>query len=330
MADESTQTEVIETVSPTTQAETTDTQAGSEVVAAGQDDAESVQKEGDGFSSDEDKAYAQWKAKQGGTAPVTSTPVEADETAGKEDTKPQPVATTPSLTPEESAIVKRYGLEPADIPAMSADARSRFLRNIDQRAKHHDALMQSVQRNQPAQQPPVQGQQQTQTTGPDDPWESVAGFYGEEGTTPIRTAFERSMERAVAPAMQFNQQLAARMVNDDIERSIEKLELPEGIDKTNPEIRQKLIDAAKGFFGANGESFDLVSNNFTHAMPKAAASLFLKEMSAAQVKAKADRARKALMGSPSRGSQIPTTRSPQTEEDREKLWFAEQRQKQTA
>lgn len=328
MADESTQSEVTETASPTGDTGATGTQNATTPVAASDAAAERVQVANESLPTDEDAAEAAWHAKRGAAAPVTPKSVTAKARPDEQETPADGLdaETPPAFSPEESAIVKRYGLEPGDIPPMSEAARTKFIRNLEQRAAHHDALQNQLRTN-PAQQPPLQGQSQNQASAqqnqPDDPWESAKTFYGEEGIAPLRTAFDRSVERAVAPSNQLSQQLAIRLINEDVERSIKELELPEGIDRDDPEIRKQLVEAAKGFFGPNGELFDLAANNFMHAMPKAAASIFNKQMLAAQAKAKTERTKKALLGSPSRGSQPPTSRAPLTEEDRENAWLKE-------
>lgn len=276
--------------------------------------------------ADEDRAEAEWFAKQGPDASTagdskqgepTDTP-EAPETPAPQADKPEtPVVET--LTEADKQVLKRFQLDEGDVQAMPAAARSKFLRNLEDRARFTDTLQQEVTAFKKGGQQQQAPQQQPAESGiPDDVWKPLEEFYGADGVKPLRAAMDRHVSAAIQPYQQINNQLAIRIIHDDIEAAFEKLELPEGVDKSDPAIREKILAEADVLLRSQ---FDLQKFNHRHAIPRAASSLFHQQQAAADKARKAQQQKQALRGSVDPGTRVPTQAAPVTEEVLEERWL---------
>jgi hypothetical protein len=243
-----------------------------------------------------------------------------------------PTATTPEiLTADQLTTMKRYGLDTdAALEVsknLSPDKLKKFLANIDERAKYLDTLTQQVKTApQPAQQPPAaQAQHEGQNpTVTEEHWQNLANEYGEDYANSVKAAVAQS----VAPLQQQNaflqqnlERMFMRQVSDDQKAGFADASVPEGIDIADEATRKKIVDQATALLTAEG--YDPVSNNFTHAIPKAVASLFHKEITADARRSRDAETLKQRRGSPTIPNRKPTGQfSSSTQDEIDAKWLA--------
>lgn len=248
-----------------------------------------------------DAAEDKWLAENGiaptppKTETATETPTPEGQEAGSEKQPEKQAETTqPALTDDDKSLLKRWQMDPADLEGLSPVAQQKLLRSLDQRTRFVDDM--ARQRNAGEKQPqadPQQAQQQQLQPVADEPWKKVAETWTDDATRDIRNAVDQTIVGRMTPVLtklaedfqsltDINQMLLKRLEVSDQELAFSKLELPEGVSKDDPKVREQLLKEA--FKDIDGGRYHLLENNWTHAIPKAAALLFTKQIHDAEQK----------------------------------------------
>jgi hypothetical protein len=246
------------------------------------------------------------------------------------DNADEPDADAADLSDTDREAIKRHGLDPDDITTLrnlTPDSRKRWIANLDKRAKFTDDVqkqnhelqqqLRELQGKKPGdgdnaddqQGKDARADQQQRPAAPaefDAAWkgveESFEPFGFGEAVKPIRGAIE-SMGQSITKGVQ--QQMApifARLMNDDIAAGFDKLELPEGVDKNDPKVREAIKKEADTLLSG---SFDINNFNYRHAIERAGVNIYQSKIQQAE-KARKDRERRASL----RGTAEPSVRTP--------------------
>jgi hypothetical protein len=246
---------------------------------------------------------------------------------------------TVKLSDDDRQAIKRHQLDPDEIEALrnlKPESRQRWIANLDKRAKFTDDLQRQLREargekpddgNDAADDDGAEGDNATRDTiagaAKDDELEAAVQAlhdefepYGFAGVGEnLRNAFKHVAARqqaAIAPVQSVLQKVLGRLMNQDIESAFEKLELPDGIDKSDEKVRKQLLDEANLLL--NG-SFDFDKFNYAHAIPRAAQTLFHKQQQARQQAQAKRQKRESLRGTAEPVTRPASARPPMEDDD---------------
>lgn len=258
------------------------------------------------------------------------------------DAEAPPEGQAVALTAPQVELLKRFKLtaESPALKAMNPQERAAFLQSLQghttyasQTAQELAALKRALQQQGGAPQQPNQQQNQSQEAGQPsaagDHWSTLEKDYDESYIKPFKTAVQAEVQAAVGEVMQrmgmmspFLQEIAQRFIAEDQDAAFDKLSLPKGVDKNDPEVRQKIIAQALTQF-PNGQGFSFSQRSLRSAIQQAATSLYQERINQAQAAAQAQQNQQRLRGSPDGNtSRAVTTARPVTQAEREKLYIA--------
>lgn len=259
-----------------------------------------------------------------------------DPPAGEEANQETP-ATPANLSPDQVKLLSRFKLSPEAFQMLPEQQRAELLQSFDNHAKYTSTIAQQLaaikrggvqpqQQQQRGQQQPAneqQGQPPAASAG-DDAWKPLATEYGQEYMEQFRGPVRAELaplQQTIEVQHKLLSDMAQRMYVDDLDAAFDKLELPEGVDKSDQQVRQNILELA--FAGMQGFSFS--QRSLRSAISQAATSLYHQQATQAAADAKAQLSKQRQRGSPNRSpSHAPTTRTPISQEQRERLFLAGQ------
>lgn len=261
---------------------------------------------------------------------------ENTELAGEEESEETETAAV--FAKEVADVIRRAGLDPDSkvFAGMEPAERAKFVQQQQTRVKYIDRLngeigqlrQQLAQANPNQATPPATLPQAVPNAtnpnppaAPDQAWTQLEGYFGKDEISGLKQAVESIVQQRLGSQPQeqpqqpqFSTAFLDRLQNDDIEAAYNSLELPEGIDKNDPVVREQIINEASRDLQGR---VDLVKNNFRHAIPRVAAQLFAKQHATADKQRVVAQRSRALRGSPERGGRAPTTRPVLSDDERD-------------
>lgn len=237
------------------------------------------------------------------------------------------------LSDADAQIVKRFQLDPVEVAAMNAlspQQKAAFLRSLQGRASYTDNLQRELKalkamgektaEDPQPQTPPREAPPSPQPANGEQAFAALGEYFGDpEAARVFSTSFASAVQHELRPVldgMARSDALMERILADDFERAFTDLELPEGIDKSDPVVQQELKDLAWELMEAK---FHPVHFNPRHALPLAATHKYQSQITASAKATKAKAAQQALRRSPQMGTRTPSTAPQLSQEDREAL-----------
>lgn len=262
-------------------------------------------------------------------SPSTPQPAQAAPTAPAAQVQQQPG----SLADADRDLCKRWQMTDQDLSALSslpAETQQRLLGSLRDRTQYVDRIanefntlktQQPGQQAQPGQaQPATAGQQPPAFVSPDDAWKPLAEEYGAETfVQPFRRSVEATVQAAIngllqqlQPVLQNRQQqqpagdpaLSQYIEEQQIRQAMADLTLPDGVEM-NDQVRQQIEGEAYKILEGK---FNLLNNNWSHAIPAAAARLFNVQAINAERSRRSQAATNARRGSAETGTRTASAR----------------------
>jgi hypothetical protein len=318
----SSSTTTADSAAPVTAADPVDATAGG--VTSPQSDSPTTASDAD---EDIDSEYAEFKGTTTKAKPAqaASSDDDGDADNGDDDADDDGDAVD-TLSDDDKQTIKRHGLDPDEIAALRAlspESRKKWIGNLDKRAKFTDDLQRQLAEIQGGKKPAAEAADgdddddaQANNAGADDDGDPINAAtkefadafepYGFTGLdAPLKKAFgamAAQQKQAFAPIQKLLGAVLDRYTAEDQDAAFAALELPEGVDKTDAKIRKQILAEADLLLNGN---FDFQKFNYRHAIPRAAQSVFNKQIQTAE-KARKDRERRQAL----RGTAEPSTRAP--------------------
>lgn len=145
---------------------------------------------------------------------------------------------------------------------------------------------------------------------PDEVWKPLSDTWLDAETT---QALRTGVERTVAPILQTMQNQQRYIEMQQVESAIKGLELPAGVDVKDPQIRKAIETKAYELLQTQG--YDLFGNNWTHAIPAAAAALYTNQIVQADKARKQQAARQSRRGTASPPARMATSQPAPTADE---------------
>lgn len=257
--------------------------------------------------------------------------------ADDEDEDDDEIAPDKVLGKKTLALLKRHHVPAKVVAAMQPDDREEFVESLRQTTRTISELQRAkAQRERDGGEGLIDGADERAggseappTREAEESWKQAAGYFGEEHVGHVRNAVtktvkaeaSRAVQQANAPLVRVLTQLLQRIEREDIDSTIEKLDLPEGVDKTSKRVRKAIL----AHVHENFPEVDLLDNSYRKLIPKAASALYAdKQREADLARRRADR-RKLLSGLPETASAASQQLKPTTMKDREDRYFAGQK-----